>query len=208
MKEKEIKAGLTFGWFTTLRYLGTKKGRHVWLCECICGNKKPVSANSLTSGNTKSCGCLHREACRSGKNYKHGATGSPEYLAYHNMIQRCTNRNNPDYKNYGGRGISVCKRWFAKHGFENFLIDMGPRPLGTSIDRYPNRNGNYEPSNCRWATAKEQNRNKDDVKLSMELAAEIRLRHSRESLTYRELAKKYGVAHSVIGSILHNEIWT
>jgi hypothetical protein len=72
------------------------------------------------------------------------------------MIQRCTNPKNIGYKLYGGRGISVCQRWGA---FENFLADMGERPPGTTIDRYPNNNGNYEPGNCRWATALQQRHN-------------------------------------------------
>lgn len=94
----------------------------------------------------------------------HRMTGTPTYYAWSAMITRCTNPRNPRWKNYGGRGISVCERWLK---FENFLVDMGPRPDGMkgqrslySIDRWPNPNGDYEPSNCRWATVDQQKLNK------------------------------------------------
>jgi hypothetical protein len=80
------------------------------------------------------------------------------------MIQRCTNDKNPDWKYYGGRGITVCERW---RNFANFISDMGERPPGTSIDRFPDKNGNYEPGNCRWATSSEQNSNRRRFILAM-----------------------------------------
>lgn len=89
----------------------------------------------------------------------HGGSPSPEYNSWVGMIQRCTNPNSPNWCYYGAKGVSVCDRW---RSFENFLADMGDRPLGTSLDRFPDKNGNYEPSNCRWATPKQQvdNRNR------------------------------------------------
>jgi hypothetical protein len=85
--------------------------------------------------------------------YEHGHYGSPTYLSWANMIQRCTNPKQKAYKYYGGRGIKVCKRW---RDFRHFLADMGVRPEGMSLDRWPNKNGNYKPGNCRWATQTEQ----------------------------------------------------
>ncbi len=78
------------------------------------------------------------------------------YNAYMGMIQRCTNPNSHIWKYYGGRGIKVCDRWLGKPGFDNFVTDLGQAPAGMTLDRYPDNNGNYEPSNCRWATPKQQ----------------------------------------------------
>ena len=130
-----------------------------WLCRCDCGQTCLVPVGNLTSGNTKSCGCLRRELSAK-LNFKHGQTAhgkrSPENEAWHHMIQRCENPNYPRYFDWGGRGIKVCERW---HKFENFYEDMGDRPsFEYSLDRIDN-DGDYEPGNCRWATRKEQRAN-------------------------------------------------
>lgn len=91
-----------------------------------------------------------------GSGFKHGLYGSAEYEAWAKMIQRCTNPNNPSWKDYGGRGIAVCGQW--RSSFETFYRDMGPRPEGLSLDRV-NNDGDYEPGNCRWRSASEQARN-------------------------------------------------
>lgn len=90
-------------------------------------------------------------------NFKHGKHGTPEYESWRGMKERCYNPNNKRYEDYGGKGIKVCARW---KDFSNFYADMGDRPKGTTLDRYPDKYGNYEPSNCRWGTEQEQVRNK------------------------------------------------
>jgi hypothetical protein len=125
-----------------------------WHCVCDCGTKLTVRSQHLRMGKTRSCGCLRLE-CK--VNFKHGKTRTDEHSIWLGILARCSNPNVISYHNYGGRGISVCDRWKT---FLNFLDDMGPRPSKKhSIDRI-NPDGNYEPSNCRWATQIEQFRNK------------------------------------------------
>ena len=140
-----------------LEYAGkTKKRDSKWLCQCDCGNKSVVWAQSLRKGSTQSCGCLMRERTIAAEYQAHGKTLTPVYKRWRGIIQRCTNPNSAGFPKYGGNGISVCDRW---RKFENFLADMGEPPPGTSIHRI-NNSGNYEPENCKWATIEEQNRNK------------------------------------------------
>lgn len=142
------------------------RGRHIhWLCLCDCGNLGVVSTGNLSSNLSKSCGCLNLEVAieriRKVSVVTHGHTRhrrtSREYNSYQAMIRRCTDRNYKRFKSWGGKGIKVCERWLE--GFENFLADMGPRPEGKTLDRWPDPYGNYEPGNCRWATPKEQAQN-------------------------------------------------
>lgn len=127
---------------------------------CDCGTLKKVNNGSLRKGVSRSCGCLSREVAAQ-RNRRHGATvgGSqtPEYRSYKSMRERCLNPNHRYYKNYGGRGITICPRWLE--GFENFLADMGRRPSPAhTLDRKENDRP-YSPDNCRWLLRKDQNRN-------------------------------------------------
>ena len=136
-----------------------KHGSQCWLFICDCGNIKVIRMDNVKNGGTKSCGC-------SKKNNKnglmHGMFGTPIYYSWTSMKQRCLNSNHQAYKHYGGRGIKICKRWI--NSFENFFADMGERPKGKTLDRFPNNDGNYEPKNCRWATPKQQRLNQRFIK--------------------------------------------
>ncbi len=126
------------------------------ICLCDCGEKVTVSGMHLKSGNTKSCGCLNVKSKKHG--HKTRSYKSPEYTSWLAMKSRCSNVNDISFKNYGAKGVLVCKLWYDS--FEAFLLDMGEKPTSKhSIDRFPNKQGNYEPSNCRWATRAEQGRN-------------------------------------------------
>lgn len=121
-------------------------------CRCVCGNEKWIFEGAVKNGHTKSCGCKH---------VLHGHTAkgkiTPEWNAWHSMQERCMNPKNDSWKHYGGRGIRVCDRW--QESFNNFFIDVGPRPGNEfSLDRIDNE-GHYEPGNVRWATKSEQRRN-------------------------------------------------
>lgn len=132
-----------------------KKGLAMWQCLCDCGKTIDVPGSQLKNGQTTSCGCLKREKLKASAT-KHGKYRTGAYVSWNNMIQRCCNPNNHKFHLYGGRDIQVCERW---QKFEHFYEDMGERPPKHSIDRIDN-DGNYSPSNCRWAINKAQCRNK------------------------------------------------
>jgi hypothetical protein len=168
-KKLDIQPGMKFGRLSIVKEVEPKKypsgERRKFECLCDCGNQINVFLIHLRSDNTKSCGCFRSEYVAQ-KNYKHGLAirNNEHYLldTWGGMKQRCYNPKHKSWKNYGGRGITICDRWL--NSVENFIEDMGKRPsLQYSIDRIDN-NGNYELSNCRWATKSEQRQNQRNNK--------------------------------------------
>src|SRR6266481_6397494 len=128
------------------------RGATYWLCLCDCGNLSVVRGNRL-GGTTRSCGCIRRELC-SIASLRHGGSGTVEYHAYHSALKHCRDENHPRYKDWGGRGIQ-----FLFESFEQFFLELGPKPSAIySLDRIDN-DGNYESGNVRWATPKQQMNN-------------------------------------------------
>ena len=151
--------GNRYGRLTVIRRgENTRFGQAKWVCKCDCGNAKTVEGRMLRDGKTTSCGCYHKEVV-SKLFTKHKAKGTQLYTAWRNLKSRTSNPNSPDYKWYGGRGITVCDEWKNDYiAFEKWAVENG-FSSGLTIDRI-DPDGNYEPSNCRWIPQEKQQRNR------------------------------------------------
>lgn len=142
-------AGRVFGELTVVERAASRNGNTYYVCTCTCGSVKAVLAKNLQNGRTKTCGCIRGTE-------QHGYRYTSTYRSWISMRQRCLNPKATGYKNWGGRGVTVCDRWDK---FSLFLLDMGERPPGTTLERLEN-DGNYEPGNCIWGTYKQQANNR------------------------------------------------
>lgn len=182
---KSFKIDLTgkrFGRLTVLEFVPNDKHASYWKCQCDCGNVTVVAGSHLKGGDVVSCGCWNRENI-SRLNLKHGCKGTRLYHIWDSMKARCFNSNQKYYKDYGGRGITVCNEW--RNDFQVFYdwaMSNGYND-NLTIDRI-NNNGNYEPSNCRWADKKEQGRNKRN---------NIKVEYEGERICLSELAERVGI---------------
>lgn len=152
----EVESGEKFGRLTIIKEVEKHKGRRTFLCKCDCGNESNVILKRLRSGHSKSCGCTRYKSMKQSIT-KHNSWRTPTYNSWLNMKTRCMNPNRKQYKDYGGRGITIFSEWIDS--FQKFYDYMGERPLGTTLDRI-DFNGNYEPGNVRWVDMKVQANNR------------------------------------------------
>lgn len=186
MSKRLELTGQRFGRFFVKSFAYMRPNGSYWNCRCECGVEKIVRGGDLNKGATLSCGCLGIER-RAVANTIHGKSKTPTFEIWCAIIQRCENPKNKNYSRYGGRGITICKRW--RSSFQAFLVDMGERPDGMSIDRIDN-DGNYEPNNCRWATREGQVNN---------LSSNIRLTVNGQTHTIAEWERIQGFTKDTIG---------
>ena len=189
MKPEDVTSK-RYGRLTALRRIGsTKSGNSFWEFKCDCGKSHAANLNDVKNGGIRSCGCLSIE-----KHKKHGLRSHPLYGRWLSMLRRCYNKNNDEYHNYGGRGIRVCERW---HDIGNFIADVGSPGQGQSLDRI-NVNGDYAPSNVRWANQREQ---------SWNMRKNIFIEYGGKKKCIAEWAKEKNMGYGTLRSRIVNLRW-
>lgn len=186
-KRFEDITGLIYGRLKVIK-ISHKNKQYFWECICDCGNKLITSGNRIRSGKTKSCGCIVAS--------QNKLSNSILHRRWRAMINRCYNPNNINYNNYGGRGIKVCDAWI--NSFDRFKQDMGEMQEGMTIDRI-DVNGNYEKSNCRWASIKEQNNNR---------RSNYMITAFGKTQTLQQWADEIGLKWSLIRQRIERDKWT
>lgn len=184
-----------------------KYGRRI-LCQCDCGGTRVVFSNHFFRGKSTSCGCKLTETLlrRNSESARHRLTNSPTWVSWQSMITRCTNSNTAGWKHYGGRGIRVCDRWRGREGFERFLVDVGVRPTGKTLDRI-DVNGHYEPGNVRWASAKQQARNQRTTVLDDVAVSQIRWLVREGGHSQTSVARAWGISQSHVSLVVREKLW-
>lgn len=187
--------GRTFNRLTVIEQApsGIDKQRR-WKCLCECGGETTVASRDLTTGHSKSCGCLKKELTAQRRTI-HGGKGTRPYRIWLGMKARCYRKKTTQFKDYGGRGIKVCDEWL--NDFGQFIADMGEPPEGMSIDRIDN-DGDYTPDNCRWATDLEQANNKRDTRY---------VEFNGEKISMANLARKTGAHYEKARHKIVNQEW-
>lgn len=184
--------GKVFGRLTVISRAGSSARNSTWNCLCQCGNTTIVPSNNFRNSNTSSCGCYRAE-----QQTVHGMTGSPLYSTWEGIVQRTTNPNSEGYSAYGGRGIKMCAEW--RNDFLQFQKDMGDKPtVHHTVERLDN-NGNYEASNCRWATQKEQGNNRSNNR---------HLTYLNETKTLTQWSEQFGIIPRTLTSRIDTLGWS
>lgn len=186
--------GQTFGYLTVLRREGISRRYALWRCSCTCGAECLARSDRLRNGNKKAC-------CINGHRWTEHLKGRPpgitrmnasEYKSWESMRSRCLDKKHPHYKHYGGRGITICPAW---ESFATFLADMGTKPSPEYTIERNDVNGNYEPSNCRWATRADQYRNQQ---------RSIYVEHEGRRVLLMDLVEEHGVSRGIVYGRLKN----
>lgn len=207
MGKAKDHTGKVFGRLTAVSRAENKGKKTAWLCSCVCGNTLTVTASSLSTGHTKSCGCLVTDTVT-----KHGEGGSNRntrtklYQVWATMVSRCRWKAGPVFHHYGGRGITVCDAWRDFKAFRSWAIQNGYKE-GLQIDRINNDAG-YQPENCRWVPQQVNAQNKRVTKLSAAKVKAIRISHQAKIMTRKEMADFFGVCGETIRQVVCRETWS